>query len=213
VRAVSDFRGRPRGQRSLFVRCVEDELDHLPVAFVRVVEVVERIEEPVLQGELAGAVGLAGDVRVDGGRRAFGQSPRPALVVAAGVERVAGEVEVVLVAVDEVGRGRADLHQVALVPGTAKGDGRLAEQQVDVGRLVRLPGSALLGLVDEPHRGGVLLGQRRLAGEVRGRRTAPGEGAAGDDGEESEPVTATMRAPRHDGASSHPGADEGLTRS
>ena len=52
VLAVADLdrlaRERPRG-----VVGVEDELDHLPVALVLVVEVVEGVEEPVLERELA----------------------------------------------------------------------------------------------------------------------------------------------------------------
>ena len=46
---------RPRtgslGQRLLGAGSVEEELDHLPVPLVLVVEVVEDVEEPVLQGE------------------------------------------------------------------------------------------------------------------------------------------------------------------
>ena len=52
VRAVPDL-DRLGGERGPRVGRVEDELDHLPVALVRVVEVVEGVEEPVLQGELA----------------------------------------------------------------------------------------------------------------------------------------------------------------
>ena len=84
--------------------CVEDELDHLPVALVRVVEVVERVEEPVLERELPGDRLFADDVRVDDGLAALRQALSPAVVVAAGSERVAREVEVVLEARHEVVR-------------------------------------------------------------------------------------------------------------
>ena len=120
---------------------VEVELDHLPVAFVRVVPVVEDVVEPVLQRELAGPRGLGRDVRVDGRLRALRDAVRPVLVVAAGVERVAGEVEVVLVARggEIVGR-RRDLDEVA-APGPPQRDGRLVEQDLDVDRIERLPAS------------------------------------------------------------------------
>ena len=78
---------------------IEDELDVLPVALVGVVPVVEDVVEPVLQGELTREAGLGGDVCVDGGRSAFGEAVCPPLVVAARVEWVPGEIEVVLVEV------------------------------------------------------------------------------------------------------------------
>ena len=98
VRAVADL-GRLLRQRLGRIGGVEDELGHLPVALVGVVEVVEGVEEPVLERELAGVAGVGGDVGVDRRLRALRQATRPELVVAAGVERVAREVEVVLVAV------------------------------------------------------------------------------------------------------------------
>ncbi len=97
VRAVADVDRMLLVERGRGVGRVEDELDHLPVALVCVVEVVEGVEEPVLQRELARVGGVGRDVRVDGGLVAGRQAPRPPLVVAAGVERVPGEVEVVLV--------------------------------------------------------------------------------------------------------------------
>ena len=54
VLAVADDR-RPPLERLLGVGRVEDELDHLPVALVRVVPVVEDVVEPVLERELARA--------------------------------------------------------------------------------------------------------------------------------------------------------------
>ena len=56
--AVADLDGRAL-QRLLGSVRVEDELDHLPVALVQVVEVVEDVEEPVLERELARPAGLA----------------------------------------------------------------------------------------------------------------------------------------------------------
>ena len=53
VRAIADL-DRALVERIRRVVGVEDELDHLPVALVRVVEVVEGVEEPVLQRELPG---------------------------------------------------------------------------------------------------------------------------------------------------------------
>ena len=128
---------------------VEDELRHLPVALVRVVEVVEGIEEPVLERELAGVAGVGGHVRVHRRLRCLRQATRPELVVAAGIERVAREVEVVLVAVARDLSPRPDLDEVGAIPGAAKRDRRLVEQHVDVGRDVRLARAALLRLVDE----------------------------------------------------------------
>jgi hypothetical protein len=48
-------------------RCcrIEVELDHLPVALVLVVEVVEGIEDPVLQRELVRVRRIGDDTRVD----------------------------------------------------------------------------------------------------------------------------------------------------
>ena len=98
VLAVADGNRLAR-ERLTRVAGVEEELDVLPVAFVGVVPVVEDVVEPVLQGELTRVAGVGGDVRIDGRRRPFGDAVRPALVVAARVEGVPGEVEVVLVEV------------------------------------------------------------------------------------------------------------------
>jgi hypothetical protein len=86
---------------------------------VRVVEVVEGVEEPVLERELAGAVRLGGDVRIDGRPSARRDPFRPLLVIASRVERIAGEVEVVLEAADEVLRDRSELHEVGAIPRAA----------------------------------------------------------------------------------------------
>ena len=75
----------------------------------------------------------------------------------------------VLVAIDEIRRLGGDLDEVGAVPGAAEGDCRLAEEHVDVGRNVRLPGTALLRLLDEPD-------DRRVAGrELLLRRGRPDE--------------------------------------
>ena len=57
VLAVADL-DRLARERLAGVVGVEDELDHLPVALVRVVPVVEDVEEPVLQRELARVAGV-----------------------------------------------------------------------------------------------------------------------------------------------------------
>ena len=69
VLAVADGLGSPC-ERLPRVGGVEEELDVLPVALVRVVPVVEDVVEPVLERELPGMTGVGGDVRVDGRRRA-----------------------------------------------------------------------------------------------------------------------------------------------
>ena len=165
VRAVADG-DRLAVERRARVVGLEDELDHLPVALVQVVELVERIEEPVLERDLARAPGVGRDVGVDGRLAVLGEAPRPVLVAAAGVERVAREVEVVVEAVDEVLGRRADLHQVGRVPRAAQRNGRLVEQHVHVGRLPGLARAALLLLLDEPDDRREPLGQRALVGEV-----------------------------------------------
>jgi hypothetical protein len=115
-------------------------------------------------------------VRVDGGRFALAQAPCPALVVAARVEGVSGEIEVVLVeAAREVVGRRPDLDEVAASPRPAQRDGRLVEEQVDVQRLVRLAGPALLGLLDEADDRRVVLGELDLVLEVGARRRSGGE--------------------------------------
>jgi len=76
--------------------------------------------------------------------------PRPALVITSGPERVAGEVEVVLVELREIARGGPYLHKVHGVPWAAKRNRWLVEEKLDVQRDVRLARSALFRLLDEP---------------------------------------------------------------
>jgi len=135
VLAVADRGGLAR-QRGPRIVGFEDELDHLPVAFVEVVPVIEDVEEPVLQRELARIPGVGRDVRVDGRLVRLGQLSSPALVVTSGIEGVPGEVEVVLEEpAREVGRGRAHLDQIGrAAPGAAESDRRLVEEDVDVDR-------------------------------------------------------------------------------
>jgi hypothetical protein len=75
---------------------VEVELDHLPIAFVLVVEVVEDVEEPVLECELSGVRRVRNDARI----RMCCVSPvepmGPFVVNAAGRDGRAGEVEVIV---------------------------------------------------------------------------------------------------------------------
>src|SRR5215216_2341297 len=63
VLAVADL-DRLGPERLLGGGRVEDELDHLPVALVQVVPVVEDVEEPVLQRERARMLWVGHDVRV-----------------------------------------------------------------------------------------------------------------------------------------------------
>ena len=72
----------------------------------------------------------------------------------------------VLVPVDEILGGRADLHQIRRIPRPAQRDRRLVEENVDVCRLIRLAGAALLGLLDQPDDRGETLGERLLVGEI-----------------------------------------------
>ncbi len=180
VGAVADLVGMWCGDRSRSVGRVEVELDHLPVALVLVVEVVERIEDPVLERDSAAHRRIGRDVRVDGRIGPLRDAARPQLVRAAGVERTAGEVEVVLVEAGDVLRGRADLHEVGGVPRAAQRDGRITEEDIDVGRLERLARAALLGLLDEPDDGCVLLGERLLVLQVGAGRTRKNEGRRDD---------------------------------
>ncbi len=170
VGAVADL-DRIATERRGRVGSVEDELDHLPVALVRVVEVVEGVEEPVLERHPVRVTRLGDDMRVHRRLAACRQPLRPADVVATRIERVAGEVEVVLEPVDEVVRRRRDLHEVGATPGPAERDRLLVEKEIDVGRDVRLAVAALVHLLDDSYDGCVALGERALVPEVGdGRR-------------------------------------------
>jgi hypothetical protein len=163
VLAVADHDGRAlerlrRGGR------VEDQLDHLPVALVQVVPVVEDVVEPVLQCELARVTRVAHDVRVDGRRVPFGDPVLPTQVVAARVESVPREVEMVLVEpLGQILGAGADRDQVAAAPRAAQRDRRVAEEQVDVDGAVG-PQRFAPAVRDEPNDRGVTLGERRLVG-------------------------------------------------
>ena len=167
VGAVADF-DRRLGERLARIARVEVELDHLPVALVEVVEVVEGVEEPVLKGELARARGFGGDVRVHGRLRPFRDPARPALVVATWLKRAAREIEVVLVEADEIPGARSDLHEVDRIPGAAQRDGRLVEERVHVHRLVRFSRPTLVGLLHQADDRRVPLGESLLVAESRG---------------------------------------------
>ena len=167
---------------------VEVELDHLPVALVRVVPVVEDVVEPVLERELAGVAGVGRDVRVGGRRRSLRDQPSPLLVAAPGSSALPGEVEVVLVPRGgEVGRRGPDLHEVVAAPGAAQRDGRLVEEGVDVDRHVRLARAALLGLRHEPHDRGEALGERLLVGQRGARELRHDERGSGHQRESQSP--------------------------
>jgi hypothetical protein len=79
--------GRSALERLRHRRDVEHQLDHLPVGLVLVVPVVERVVEPVLEGELAR---LGDDVGIRSGGLAAEDLVGPLLVTAAGIERRAG---------------------------------------------------------------------------------------------------------------------------
>ena len=136
----------------LGARRVEVDLHHLPVALVQVVPVVEGVEEPVLQGQLARGIGLRRDVRVRDGGLPCGHPARPVHVPAAGIEGVAREVEVVVVeAAGEVGAGRRDLDEVGAAPRPAQRDGGISQQRVDVHRQIGLARTAVAIRRDPEH--------------------------------------------------------------
>ena len=173
VLAVADLE-RLRLERLLGARGREDELDHLPVALVEVVPVVEGIEEPVLEREPIRVGRVGRDMGVDRRLRVGGHATSPALVVAAGAQRVARKVEVVLVeALAEVLAGRRDLDEIVALPGPAERDGLLVEERVDVARPEGLARAAFLPLLDEANDGGVPLGEVLLG--VRPRHAGEGE--------------------------------------
>ena len=185
VLAVADP-GRLHVERRGRVLRVEEELDHLPVAFVEVVPVVVGVEEPVLERQLARVARVADDVRVDGRRLALAQAPRPELVGAARVERVPGEVEVVLVEpAGEVVCCRPDLDEVAAAPGPAQRDGGLVEEEIDVQRFVRLARPAFLGLLDEADHRCVALRELDLVLEVGACRRRGDERRGQENGKEA----------------------------
>ena len=192
VLAVADRRGRLR-ERLGRGGGVEVELDHLPVALVRVVPVVEDVVEPVLERELPGVGGIGHDVRVGRRRRALRDQPPPLLVPAARVERAAREVEVVLVPRGrEIVRRGPDLHEVVAGPGPAERDRRLAEERVDVDRHVRLAGAALLGLRHEPDDRCEALRERLLVRQGGARELGHDERGRGRQ-RESEPPHCAVR--------------------
>jgi hypothetical protein len=90
---------------------------------------------------------------------------------------------VVLEAVPQVLRPRADLHQIGRAPRPAQRDGRLVvEQQVDVQRVVRLARAlAFLLLLDQADDGRKALGERLLVGEVSGGGRSPDDRETRDD--------------------------------
>ena len=71
--------------------CIEEELDHLPVPFMQVVEVIEVIEEPILQRD-TGLPVCGGNRGVDHGLPIPHHRFEVRFIVAAGSTRFAGEV-------------------------------------------------------------------------------------------------------------------------
>ena len=153
---------------------VEVELDHLPVALVQVVPVVEGVEVPVLQRQLAWDIRLRGDVRVRDDRPPLGHAPRPLARTRSpdrgrrpgnrgGSRRDPGEVL----------PGGCDLDEVGPAPRPTQRDGRIREQQTDVHGQIRRARPAL-PIGREPEHRREALGERCLIGEARerGRRSA-----------------------------------------
>ena len=121
----------------------------------------------------------------------------PLLVRAAGVERVAGKVEVIAVEpLAHLSCGRADRDQIGAVPRTAQRDRVGPEEHVDVDRAVGLARPALLRLSDEPDDGRVPLGEVSLGLEPAGCRSAKAERTEGDQDEDG---PATAHEPGEDG--------------
>ena len=138
VLAVADG-DRPARERLARVLRIEVELDHLPVAFVRVVPVVEDVVEPVLQRELPREARIRRHVRVHGRRRSLRHASSPSLVAASRVEGVPGEVEVSTRSAAVRGRGRRrDLHEVSTPrPAQRHGRGRRRERRRRSARTAR----------------------------------------------------------------------------
>src|SRR5262249_52904959 len=87
---------RPRAQSLACRGGRARELNSLPVALVLVVEVVEVVVEPVLQRDPVRDARLCDDSRVGRRARAAEDAAGGPLVPAARVERIAGEIEVVV---------------------------------------------------------------------------------------------------------------------
>ncbi len=185
VLAVADL-DRRMVERLLRRRRVEDDLDHLPVALVQVVPLVEDVEEPVLERELARMRGVGHDVCVGRGVPLGTEVLLPVQVVAAGLERVAGEVEVVAPEpAAEIRGARCNLDEV-VPPGSAQRNRRLAEDGVDVDRHIVQPRATVFAADDEAHDGRVPVRQlallRQCTWGARGGCTRD-EGRVADRGE------------------------------
>ena len=155
-------------ERLLRIGGVEEDLDHLPVAFVQVVPVVVGVEEPVLQRQLPGVRGVGGDVRVHSRLVALAQASVPALVAAARVERVPGEVQVILVKAGQVVGLRPALTRSTAFHGPRSATvGSSKSRSTSVGQF-RLAMPTLLQLLDDPDDRRMALRERRLVGEVGG---------------------------------------------
>ena len=163
----------------------EDELDHLPVALVQVVELVEVVEEPVLQREAPRDAGLGHDVRVGDGRVALAERDGVAGVGAAGLVGVARVVEEpVRVLAVEVGRGRGRDRRPVPVPvrRAPQDDLRAVQHDLHRRRHVLLAGGVArrgrlsLQLQDRREPVGQQLGGRRSGSGRRRERQQQAEG-------------------------------------
>ncbi len=183
---------RPRGQRPPRAAGVEDDLHPLPVRLVDVVELVEVVVEPVLDGELLGAR-LAANVGVDDRRRLAGgdQVGEVLRVGAAGVERVAGQVQIpALAAPGDVGRPRARLRRAAAARRCDQLDPGVVEHGVDRGRLVLLGGVVAGELVGGPQHH-----DRRVA--IDQLRTGVAQRRRGSQRQERQPEPERLPPPGH----------------
>ena len=144
-------------KRRFRVRRVEQQLDHLPVAFMLVVPVVEYPEEPVLQHHDAGVVGVGRDPGIDRRGSSRCDAVEPLLVRAPGIERIAGKIEVPAFALArQIGRRRG----CDRLPARPSQDHvRTTEHGADARRQVGLPRSARRRLSPHDDDGRVHLGE------------------------------------------------------
>ncbi len=129
----------------------EQQLDHLPVALMLVVPVVEDPEEPVLEGQHAGMVGVGRHPSMDGGRLG-GHAAKPLFVVASRIERAAGEVQIVAISKSLQILGlRGSVHHRPV--GPTQENITAFKHRGGGNRTVRLSGTALFFLdPDDDHR-------------------------------------------------------------
>ncbi len=194
-------------QRLVDRRGGEQDLDELPIALVLVVPVVVVPVEPVLDGKQVGMVGLLHDVGVHRGGLHCGVPLEVPLVQAAGLQRVAGKIEVeALPQPEQVTRRWGAHHRRIAVADLPQRDLRVVEQHIDGHRRERLAGRiALLFLILEHHDRRVAISELLRRGVSRQDRPTPWRGTSPPPGRE-------VRAPREAELASAPPHDDGVTR-